>query len=250
MAGEARPAQAGGPANLRPLRRRRNHTARVWDVRTAQQIAALRGHNHEVHSASFSPDGKFVVTTASDEARLEYGRFVLPRGHVDRHGVVGRHRATVGRADRSNDRCAAPGRIHVFEVSRETAGWFTSRNWGPGTDNLVGKPLARGSSREVDRLSTSNARAASSASDGLLSPEVAPLARRRPPRACGRTDTSRTRDARMREGEAWGCVTSWSFMSPYRRAGERGKLDVNAISDYNDDMHGSTKREQHHDPQS
>jgi WD40 repeat protein len=34
-----------------------DHTARLWDATTGQEIIALRGHEHGVLSASFSPDG-------------------------------------------------------------------------------------------------------------------------------------------------------------------------------------------------
>jgi WD40 repeat protein len=38
-------------------------TARVWDVQTGEQIAALREHTAPVRSAVFSPDGLRVVST-------------------------------------------------------------------------------------------------------------------------------------------------------------------------------------------
>jgi len=48
-----------------------DRTARLWDVTTGQQIAALRGHDFGVRSACFSPDGARIVTASSDyTARL------------------------------------------------------------------------------------------------------------------------------------------------------------------------------------
>jgi len=41
-------------------------TARVWDARTGQGVAVLRGHTKPVHDAAFSPDGRRVVTVGYD----------------------------------------------------------------------------------------------------------------------------------------------------------------------------------------
>jgi WD40 repeat protein len=47
-------------------------TARVWDAKTGQPVAELRGHTQSVVSAAFSPDGKFVVTANSDKTAQIY----------------------------------------------------------------------------------------------------------------------------------------------------------------------------------
>jgi WD40 repeat protein len=39
----------------------------VWDAATAKEIAVLRGHDREVTSAVFSPDGKRIVTASEDK---------------------------------------------------------------------------------------------------------------------------------------------------------------------------------------
>jgi WD40 repeat protein len=41
-------------------------TARIWDVKTGQEIAKLQGHESSVSSAQFSPDGKHIVTSSDD----------------------------------------------------------------------------------------------------------------------------------------------------------------------------------------
>ncbi|MDQ2921806.1 MAG: hypothetical protein M3R52_09390, partial [Acidobacteriota bacterium] len=42
--------------------------ARVWDTGSwSQSLAELRGHNERINSAAFSPDGRFIVTTADRE---------------------------------------------------------------------------------------------------------------------------------------------------------------------------------------
>jgi hypothetical protein len=43
-----------------------DRTARIWDARSGQQIAALHGHEAGVQSAAFSPDGARIVTASED----------------------------------------------------------------------------------------------------------------------------------------------------------------------------------------
>src|SRR5262249_22501968 len=39
-------------------------TARIWDASTGSELVVLRGHEAQVNSAAFSPDGARVVTTS------------------------------------------------------------------------------------------------------------------------------------------------------------------------------------------
>lgn len=42
-------------------------TIRIWDVETGQQIGRpMKGHSDEVETASFSPDGKRIVSASAD----------------------------------------------------------------------------------------------------------------------------------------------------------------------------------------
>ena len=43
-----------------------DHTARLWDAVTGQEVAVLRGHADAVTEAHFSPDGKYIVTASDD----------------------------------------------------------------------------------------------------------------------------------------------------------------------------------------
>jgi dipeptidyl aminopeptidase/acylaminoacyl peptidase len=46
-------------------------TARLWDAATAKETAVLHGHDDDVISAAFSPDGRRIVTASADKtARL------------------------------------------------------------------------------------------------------------------------------------------------------------------------------------
>ena len=72
---------AFNPDGSRIVTASQDKTARVWDAATAKEIAVLRGHESYVTSAAFSPDGTRIV-----------------------HGVLGQHRAGVGRGDGEGDR--------------------------------------------------------------------------------------------------------------------------------------------------
>src|SRR5262249_48579435 len=39
-----------------------NWSVSLWDTATGRQITILRGHNHKIHSAAFTPDGRTLVT--------------------------------------------------------------------------------------------------------------------------------------------------------------------------------------------
>ena len=49
------------------LRHQRTEPARIWNAVTAKEIVVLRGHEHCVMDASFSPDNSLVVTASWDE---------------------------------------------------------------------------------------------------------------------------------------------------------------------------------------
>ena len=44
-----------------------HRTARIWDITTLGQVFALKGHTRSVLSASFSPNGKQIVTSSDDQ---------------------------------------------------------------------------------------------------------------------------------------------------------------------------------------
>ena len=48
-------------------------TARIWDAKTARQIAVLRGHKDSVNSAAFSPDAKQIISASSDHTARVWG---------------------------------------------------------------------------------------------------------------------------------------------------------------------------------
>ena len=39
-----------------------DNTLKVWDAQTGQETLTLKGHSDIVHSVSFSPDGKRIVS--------------------------------------------------------------------------------------------------------------------------------------------------------------------------------------------
>jgi hypothetical protein len=54
------------PDRLRIVTASWDNTVRVWDVKTGQEIATIKGQN-TVNTASFSPDGLRILTTAYDD---------------------------------------------------------------------------------------------------------------------------------------------------------------------------------------
>jgi len=45
----------------------RDHTLKLWDAATGEEIRALTGNTHWVNSAAFSPNGRQVVSASNDE---------------------------------------------------------------------------------------------------------------------------------------------------------------------------------------
>ncbi|MBA2306673.1 hypothetical protein H0W26_00900 [Candidatus Dependentiae bacterium] len=69
-------------------------TARLWDVKTEQQLHALKGHTNVVTSVAYSPDGNTILTGSTDNtARLWNSKTGEPlhilKGHRDQVTSVG-----------------------------------------------------------------------------------------------------------------------------------------------------------------
>ena len=58
---------AFSPDGARIVTASSDHTARIWDAATGQEITVLRGHLEYVGSAAFSPDGSRIVTASWDK---------------------------------------------------------------------------------------------------------------------------------------------------------------------------------------
>jgi WD40 repeat protein len=43
-----------------------DQTIRVWEVKTGQCLAILKGHESRVRSVAFSPDGKLILSSSDD----------------------------------------------------------------------------------------------------------------------------------------------------------------------------------------
>src|SRR5678815_4140005 len=62
-------ASAGGSQSY-PIEVADPHQIRLWDIATGEQVAALSGHNEDVSSLAFSPDGKFLASGMYDTTAL------------------------------------------------------------------------------------------------------------------------------------------------------------------------------------
>ena len=50
----------------------KDNTIRLWDLKSYQQVAELRGHTDYVHAVAFSPDGTQLVSGSGDST-VPYG---------------------------------------------------------------------------------------------------------------------------------------------------------------------------------
>jgi WD40 repeat protein len=111
-----------------------DHSPRVWDSRTGQELLALKGHSDHVRSGAYSPDGERIVTASEDGTARVWDaasgkELAVLRGHEDKlEGAV----------------FSADGRLIVTASLDRTA-----RLW----DAATGKELAtyRGHDHMVDR---------------------------------------------------------------------------------------------------
>jgi WD40 repeat protein len=76
------------PDDRRIVTASRDHTARIWDAVTGQQIACLEGHTDIVQSALFSPDGRQIITASHDHTAAIWDaktgqQIVRLEGHTD-----------------------------------------------------------------------------------------------------------------------------------------------------------------------
>lgn len=57
---------------------RSDHSLEIWDLRSEERVATLRGHEQKVNDVAFSPDGRFAFSCARDRSvrawSLESGR--------------------------------------------------------------------------------------------------------------------------------------------------------------------------------
>ncbi len=97
-------------------------TAGIWDVSTGEEIAILRGHDADINSVDFSPDGKQVLT-----ASLDHTARIWNAETGSETAVLAGHDLAVMGADFSPD-----GRM-ALTVSRDA----TARVWDAGSGSEI-----------------------------------------------------------------------------------------------------------------
>ena len=109
-----------------------DHTAQVWEAQSGRAVATLEGHGGPVWSASFSPNGQWIVT-ASD-------------GLQNRAGVGGAERARGGDAGRTYGRSDERGILAEWTVDRDGEGDNkTARVWEAQSGRAVATLEGHGS---------------------------------------------------------------------------------------------------------
>jgi WD40 repeat protein len=79
-----------------------DHTLKVWDLATGQEVHTLQGHTDEVHGVAVTPDGRIVVSTSYDRTLKVWD---LATGHAV-HTLRG-HTAGVQGVAVTSDGCVA-----------------------------------------------------------------------------------------------------------------------------------------------
>jgi WD40 repeat protein/tRNA A-37 threonylcarbamoyl transferase component Bud32 len=79
---------AFSPDGQRVVSASSDKTARVWDVKTGQELVCFRGHSQEVYQVKFSPDGQRIASGSNDRTVKVWdaatGDVILTlRGHTD-----------------------------------------------------------------------------------------------------------------------------------------------------------------------
>jgi WD40 repeat protein len=62
--------------------------ARVWDAATGELLAAIDAHRSSINSIQLTPDGRFMLTAASYDARVKVWRVDLVATPPDRDAVT------------------------------------------------------------------------------------------------------------------------------------------------------------------
>ncbi len=145
---------ASAPTASAWSRRRMDKTARVWDAETGKPVGEAMTHGGSVISASFSPDGKRVVTASADKTArvwdaetgkpvgeaMTHGtsvtlRQLQPRRQARGHGVGGQDGPRLGRRDRQargrGDDARRLGPLRQLQPRRQARGHGVGGQDGP-----------------------------------------------------------------------------------------------------------------------
>jgi tetratricopeptide (TPR) repeat protein len=79
---------AFSPDGRRLISGSHDHTIKVWDVATGQELQTLRGHTGATWGVAFSPDGQWLASASQDRTvRLWDGRLLTAEVQVEREAL-------------------------------------------------------------------------------------------------------------------------------------------------------------------
>ncbi|MBQ9187283.1 MAG: WD40 repeat domain-containing protein [Prevotella sp.] len=145
---------ASGVYNERHMVKRYGYdnSIRIWDSKSGRQIGnPLKGHTGRVNSASFSPDGKLVVS-ASDDNTIRLWDFKTGR-------QIGN--PLKGHTGRVNSASFSPDGKHIVSSSNDS----TIRIWDSKSGKQIGNPLKGHTGRVNSALFSPDGKHVVSASD-------------------------------------------------------------------------------------
>lgn len=143
------------PDGARIITAAADKVASIWDAKTGQLLATLRGHRDEVMAATYSPNGRLIATAGKDRLVLLFdGRSHAPLGQLGPHAGGVRHLAFSPDGE-TLVAAGMDGSAQVWEVPAGNKGATLSGNTGAlygASFSPDGKHIVTGSADNTVRI--------------------------------------------------------------------------------------------------